>query len=72
VRSASEEERDGHAEALVAAVVKEVEPLLADTDGKGPFFGGNEKITLAEVRSSPRDPVLNIGCSCCIRFIIAD
>ncbi|KAJ5898121.1 hypothetical protein N7504_008409 [Penicillium tannophilum] len=51
VRSASEEERESHAEALVAAVVKEVEPLLADTDGKGPFFGGNEKITLAEVQS---------------------
>ncbi|KAJ5107303.1 hypothetical protein N7456_003978 [Penicillium angulare] len=51
LRSASEEERDAHGEALVAAVVKEIEPLLAETDSKGPFFGGNEKITLAEVQT---------------------
>ncbi|KAF3385380.1 Glutathione S-transferase omega-1 [Penicillium rolfsii] len=51
VRSASETERDAAAEALVAAVVKEVEPLLADTEGKGPFFGGSDKLTLAEVLS---------------------
>lgn len=31
--------------------MKEIEPLLADTDGKGPFFGGSEKLTLAEVQS---------------------
>lgn len=31
--------------------MKEVEPLLADTEGKGPFFGGSEKLTLAEVQS---------------------
>jgi glutathione S-transferase len=31
--------------------VKEVEPLLADTEGKGPFFGGSEKLTLAEVQA---------------------
>ena len=51
LRSATEEERDANAEALVATVVKEIEPLLADTEGKGPFFGGSEKITLAEVRT---------------------
>ncbi|KAJ5279688.1 hypothetical protein N7478_005060 [Penicillium angulare] len=51
LRSASEEERDAHGEALVAAVVKEIEPLLAETDSKGPFFGGNEKLTLAEVQT---------------------
>lgn len=50
IRSASETERDAAAEALVASVVKEVEPLLADTEGKGPFFGGSDKLTLAEVR----------------------
>jgi glutathione S-transferase len=49
IKSASEEERDAAAEALVAAVAKEVEPLLADTEGKGPFFGGSDKLTLAEV-----------------------
>lgn len=46
-RSASEEERDAAAEQLVGAVAKEIEPLLVD--GKGPFFGGSEKLTLAEV-----------------------
>lgn len=34
-------------EAAVAGLVKEVEPLLRDA---GPFFGGAEKLTLAEVR----------------------
>ncbi|KXG47187.1 uncharacterized protein PGRI_010570 [Penicillium griseofulvum] len=51
VRAADEAERDAAAEQLVAAIVKEVEPLLADTEGKGPFFGGSEKLTLAEVQS---------------------
>ena len=49
IRSASEAGRDAAAEQLVAGVVKEVEPLLADTEGKGPFFGGSDKLTLAEV-----------------------
>ncbi|KAJ5177589.1 uncharacterized protein N7500_000288 [Penicillium coprophilum] len=51
VRAANEAERDAAAEELVAAVAKEVEPLLADTEGKGPFFGGSDKLTLAEVQS---------------------
>ncbi|KAJ5491913.1 Glutathione S-transferase/chloride channel C-terminal [Penicillium expansum] len=51
IRAADETERDAAAEQLVAAIVKEVEPLLADTEGKGPFFGGSEKLTLAEVQS---------------------
>ncbi|KAJ5122479.1 hypothetical protein N7448_003613 [Penicillium atrosanguineum] len=51
LKAASEEERDAAAEALVAAAVKEIEPLLADTEGKGPFFGGSDKLTLAEVQS---------------------
>lgn len=49
LRSASEDERDAVAEQLAAAVVKEIEPLLAETEGKGPFFGGSDKLTLAEV-----------------------
>ncbi|KOS41626.1 hypothetical protein ACN38_g7482 [Penicillium nordicum] len=53
LRAANETERDAAAEQLVAAIVKEVEPLLADTEGKGPFFGGSEKLTLAEVQSGP-------------------
>ncbi|KAJ6119906.1 hypothetical protein N7523_004186 [Penicillium sp. IBT 18751x] len=51
IKSASEEERDAAAEELVAAAVKEIEPLLADTEGKGPFFGGSDKLTLAEVQT---------------------
>lgn len=49
VRAASDDQRDVAAEGLVNAVVKEVEPLLASTEGKGPFFGGSEKLTFAEV-----------------------
>lgn len=52
IRSASDTERDAAAEQLVAAVAKEVEPLLASADGKGPFFGGSDKLTLAEVSIS--------------------
>lgn len=48
IRSASTEEKDAAAEALVDAAVKEVEPLLVD--GKGPFFGDSDRLTLAEVR----------------------
>lgn len=51
VRAASEEERDAAAEQLVNVVVKEVEPLLEE--GKGPFFGGSEKLTFAEVCICP-------------------
>jgi hypothetical protein len=40
-------ERDDIAEKVVANLVKEVEPLLADAS---PFFGGSDKLTLAEVR----------------------
>jgi hypothetical protein len=49
IRAATEEEKEEAAKALVAAVTKEVEPLLEE--GKGPFFGGSEKLTLAEVTS---------------------
>ncbi|KAJ5121302.1 uncharacterized protein N7515_009263 [Penicillium bovifimosum] len=51
LRAANDAERDAAAEQLVAAIVKEIEPLLADTEGRGPFFGGSEKLTLAEVQS---------------------
>ncbi|KAJ6019639.1 hypothetical protein N7522_001706 [Penicillium canescens] len=49
LRAASDAERDDAAGLLVDAVVKEAEPLLED--GKGPFFGGSERLTLAEVQS---------------------
>lgn len=40
------EEKNEAADKYVAAVVKEIEPLLQDA---GPYFGGAEKFTLAEV-----------------------
>ncbi|KAI5456213.1 hypothetical protein BGZ63DRAFT_417979 [Mariannaea sp. PMI_226] len=43
------ETEDGVTE-YIAALVNEVEPLLANT---GPFFGGSEKITPAEVLTGP-------------------
>lgn len=50
VRSASEAEREAATETLVEAIVKEIEPLLVQSDkGQGPFFGGSEKLTFAEV-----------------------
>jgi glutathione S-transferase len=42
----TEEEKAEKKEALVSAVVKEVEPLLKDA---APFFGGSSRLTLAEV-----------------------
>lgn len=42
----TEEERSIATTDLVNAIVKEVDPLLADA---GPFFGGSAKLTLAEV-----------------------
>lgn len=49
LRATSDAERDAAAEQAVVAIQKEVEPLLASTEGKGPFFGGSDKLTLAEV-----------------------
>lgn len=48
VRAATAEERDQAGVALFDSLAKEIEPLLVD--GKGPFFGGSEKLTLVEVR----------------------
>lgn len=42
------EKQETAATALVNAVSKEIEPLLADA---APFFGGSDKLTLAEVRN---------------------
>lgn len=42
----TEEDANGFATDYVAAVAKEVEPLLGDA---APFFGGSDKLTLAEV-----------------------
>ncbi|CAK7272890.1 hypothetical protein SEPCBS119000_005362 [Sporothrix epigloea] len=48
VKTEAEEAAIG--EAVVAAAAKELEPLLASsTSSEKPFFGGNERLTLAEV-----------------------
>lgn len=52
VRAASQEEREAAGDALVEAVAKEIEPLL-NNEGKGPFFGGSDKLTFAEVGFLP-------------------
>lgn len=46
ITAKSDEERDATVQKVVDAVVKEVEPLLANA---GPFFNGSDKLTLAEV-----------------------
>jgi glutathione S-transferase len=46
----SEEEKETLAKEFVDKVSKEIEPLLADA---APFFGGSEKITLAEALVAP-------------------
>lgn len=61
VRSGSEGEREAATEALVNAVVKEIEPLLVENDkGQGPFFGGSERLTFAEV--SFAFPLVTVEC----------
>lgn len=47
VMMADGEEKEKLGGKLVEAVKKEIEPML---EGAGPFFGGSESITLAEVR----------------------
>ena len=51
LRTNSQEEKDSLAEQIQAGILKEVEPLLVE--GKGPFFGGSDKLTLAEVCTFP-------------------
>ncbi|KAK7418935.1 hypothetical protein QQX98_003638 [Neonectria punicea] len=48
--SKTQSEAEDAAKAIVAAIAKEVEPLL---EGATPFFGGHQKITLAEVLTGP-------------------
>lgn len=50
VMKASAAEKDALVDAWVAAVEKEIEPLLADAN---PFFGGSERLTFAEVIVAP-------------------
>ncbi|KAF3759908.1 thioredoxin-like protein [Cryphonectria parasitica EP155] len=46
----AEDEAGELADSLVKVVVKEIEPLLQDA---GPFFGGSNKLTFAEVLTAP-------------------
>ncbi|RVD87972.1 uncharacterized protein DFL_002172 [Arthrobotrys flagrans] len=50
-----EEAANEAVEAAVTAVEKEIEPLLVklERDGDGPFLGGRDKFTLAEVAIAP-------------------
>ncbi|OAA61776.1 glutathione s-transferase [Niveomyces insectorum RCEF 264] len=43
------EEQTAVADAVAAAAAKELEPLLQNTSKDRPFFGGNARLTLAEV-----------------------
>jgi len=49
-RTQSDEEKERTSAEWVAAVKKEIEPLLADA---APFFGASERITLVEVNIAP-------------------
>ena len=50
VMKASSEEKEEKCQQWLAAVEKEIEPLLADA---GPFFGGSKELTFAEVIVAP-------------------
>lgn len=50
LRQEDEAEKERLSKELVAAVGKEIEPLLKDAK---PFFAGSEKVTLAEVLTAP-------------------
>ncbi|RMY69247.1 hypothetical protein D0863_06587 [Hortaea werneckii] len=47
---ASGEDRDAKCKEWVAAIEKEIEPLLSDA---APFFGGSKELTFAEVMTAP-------------------
>jgi glutathione S-transferase len=50
LRKDSEDEKEALVKEFVATVGKEIEPLLKDAS---PFFGGSNKITLAEALTAP-------------------
>ncbi|KAK4941401.1 hypothetical protein LTR10_018670 [Elasticomyces elasticus] len=52
-RAQDEAGKDEAAEALVAVVAKEIEPLFTWDKAAGPYFGGNERLTLAEALTAP-------------------
>ncbi|KAF1911154.1 thioredoxin-like protein [Ampelomyces quisqualis] len=50
LKAEASEEQEKLSSDFVAAVTKEIEPLLADAS---PFFGGSSKVTLAEALTAP-------------------
>lgn len=54
LKSVDDNEASLIANALVAAIKKEIEPMLEDSD---PYFGGSKKLTLAEVSNIIPVPV---------------
>lgn len=51
IQAEDEKVKEEKGKDMVAALKKEIEPLLADAK---PFFGGSEKMTMAEVRPVPQ------------------
>lgn len=49
IQAKTDEEKEAKANAAIAAVKKEIVPLLADA---APFFGGSKELTLAEVNTA--------------------
>lgn len=58
ISAKTEEETNTVIETAVAALVKEVEPQLANA---GPYFGGSDKLTQAEVRTIENSVSANIS-----------
>ena len=50
LQATEEKERQEKAGLIIAAIKKEIEPLLDDAN---PFFGGSKKMTLAEALTGP-------------------
>ena len=65
VRAEDEKAKEEKGKDMVAALKKEIEPLLADAN---PFFGGSEKMTMAEV-SDLSQPLYFISSSLLTIFI---
>ncbi|KAK3706631.1 hypothetical protein LTR37_012640 [Vermiconidia calcicola] len=53
VMKAPSAEKDDKVKEWVATIEKEIEPLLANTSDKAPFFGGSTELTFAEVIVAP-------------------
>ena len=50
IQTEDQKAKEEKATDVIAALKKDIEPLLADAK---PFFGGSERMTMAEVRHRP-------------------